>query len=70
MTAYIHYLLVNPEYQGKGIGKELLKLITEKYETYLRIVLIAYKEETGFYQKCGFIHNDRSVPMKITSLCT
>jgi len=28
MTAYIHYLLVRPEYQGKGIGQQL---ITIKY---------------------------------------
>lgn len=25
MTAYVHYLLVNPEYQRLGIGKQLVK---------------------------------------------
>ena len=25
MTAYIHYLLVRPEYQGRGVGKQLLE---------------------------------------------
>ena len=29
MTAYIHYLLVRPEYQGKGIGKQLLECAKE-----------------------------------------
>ena len=68
MTAYIHYLLVNPEYQGKGIGKELVRLITEKYKDYLRIVVIGYKKEVGFYEHCGFKVNERSTPMFITSL--
>ena len=54
MTVYIHFLLVNPEYQGKGIGKELLRRIIDKYSEYLRIVLIADEEETGFYQNSGF----------------
>jgi len=54
MTVYIHFLLVQPEYQGKGIGKELLKMMLDKYSDYLRVVLIAYEEETGFYQNSGF----------------
>ena len=54
MTAYVHFLLVDPAYQGKGIGKELLSLIADKYSEYLRIVLISYENQTGFYQNCGF----------------
>ena len=54
MTVYIHFLLVQPEYQGKRIGKELLKMTLDKYSEYLRVVLIADEAETGFYQNCGF----------------
>ena len=54
MTAYIHFLLINPEYQGKGIGKELLRMTKEKYKDYLRVVLIAEDKEVGFYQNSGF----------------
>ena len=70
MTAYIHYLLINPDYQGNGIGKELVRLITEKYKDYLRIVLIAYDEEIGFYEQCGFEAGKEKTPMFITALWT
>ena len=70
MTAYIHYLLINPEYQGKGIGKELVKLVSEKYKHYLRIVLIAYDKEVDFYKRCGFTAGKEKTPMFITSLWT
>ena len=70
MTAYMHYLLVDPAYQGKGVGKELVRLVSEKYKDYLRIVLIAYDKEIGFYQNCGFEVGKEKTPMFITSLWT
>ena len=70
MTAYIHYLLINPEYQGKGIGKELVRLTSDKYKEYLRIVLIAYNTEIEFYQKSGFAVGEKTTPMYITTLWT
>ena len=70
MTAYVHYLLVNPAYQGRGIGRELVRLITEKYKDYLRIVLIAYDREIGFYEGSGFEPGREVTPMFITSLGT
>lgn len=70
MTAYVHYLLVNPEYQGKQIGRELVRMIKEKYSDYLRIAVIAYDNELAFYENCGFKKSDNSSPMFITSLWT
>lgn len=70
MTAYIHYLLINPEYQHIGIGKKLVDMVKEKYKEYLRIVLVAYDEEVGFYEHCGFEKGDDKSPMFITKLWT
>ena len=70
MNAYVHYLLVRPEYQGKGIGKVLVDKVHEIYKDYLRIVVVAYNEELAFYEHCGFKKADDASPMFITSLWT
>ncbi len=70
MTAYIHYLLVDPEHQGQGIGRTLVEMAKEHYRDYLRIALIAYDKELSFYDKCGFRKSEDSSPMFITSLWT
>lgn len=70
MTAYIHYLLVNPAYHKLGIGKKLVEKMKEKYKEYLRIVIVAYNDEVGFYEACGFKKADDASPMFITSLWT
>lgn len=70
MTAYIHYLLVDPEYQDNSIGRTLVEMTKEKYKDYLRIVLVAYDNEQHFYENCGFKAEDKSSPMFITSLWT
>ena len=65
MTAYVHYLLINPDYQHQGIGKHLVEMIKEKYKDYLRIVIVAYNEELPFYESCGFKKADDASPMFI-----
>lgn len=59
LMAYIHYLCVRPEYQGNGIGGELLRQTKEKYKDYLYIILIAENEGLiAYYKKNGFEHID------------
>ena len=70
MTAYVHYLLVRPEYHGMGIGKELVQRIKARYADYLRIVVVAYDSEIGFYENCGFEKATGASPMFITDLWT
>ena len=55
LTAYVHYLCVDPQFQGKGIGKKLLEFIKEKYKDYLYIILIAENEPLiKYYRQNGF----------------
>lgn len=70
MTAYVHYLLVNPEYHRLQIGRTLVEMVKKKYADYLRIAVIAYNDELHFYENCGFKKADNASPMFITSLWT
>lgn len=70
MTVYFHYLLVMPQYQSKGIGKELVDRMLEEYKDFARKGLIAYNEEIEFYKKCGFEPHEDKTPMFITYLST
>ncbi len=70
MTAYVHYLLVNPEYHGMKIGRTLVDMVKQKYSDYLRIAIIAYDDEVHFYENCGFKKSENASPMFITSLWT
>ena len=70
MNAYIHYLLVDPEYQGMGIGRTLVDMAKRKYADYLRVSVIAYDDERHFYESCGFKKSEGASPMQITTLWT
>jgi GNAT superfamily N-acetyltransferase len=54
--ALILDMIVHPEYQGKGIGAELLQRFVAKCEAHhIRdIQLFAARDKTGFYTKGGF----------------
>lgn len=70
MNAYIHYLLVNPEFQDNAIGRTLVEMTKEHYKDYMRIALIAYNNEAHFYENCGFVKSTDASPMFITKLWT
>lgn len=65
MNAYVHYVLVRPEYQKRGIAKKLMKMNNEHYKDYVNVVLIAYKNTINFYESIGYSLNDEAVPMLI-----
>jgi GNAT superfamily N-acetyltransferase len=67
-TAYFHYLLVHPEHQSRGIGRGLIARMVANYRGYTRLVLVAYKEDVGFYEHCGFRVAERALSLQITSL--
>lgn len=68
MTAYMHYLLVNPKYQNCKIGKQLVDLVKQKYKDFLKIVIVSYNSSKPFYEKCGFEVAESSIPMYFTKM--
>lgn len=54
---YIQDILVLQEYQGQGIGNNLLRLILEKYKSIRQIILMTDDTEKtiNFYKKSGMV---------------
>ena len=67
MNAYIHYLLVDPEYQGQGIGKKLMEMTNEVYKDYVNVVLISYNDKIEFYEKCNYYFNTEQCAMRLNN---
>jgi GNAT superfamily N-acetyltransferase len=64
LHAMIYEMIVYPEYQGKGIGKEILKmLIKECKKNNIRdIQLFCAKGKREFYEKYGFVARQEDAP--------
>ena len=66
MLAYVHYVLVDPHYQGKGIAGHLIEMVKEKYQDYLYIeVMPEESKNASFYEKHGFHIMEDGVAMQI-----
>lgn len=57
--AFLHYLLVDPEYQGRHIGDELMKRVMCYFENLLYVKVIPSDSKTiPFYERYGFQQYD------------
>ena len=55
MLAQIHYVLVDPAYQGHGIAGKMIEYVKEKYKDFMYIDgMPEDKNNVPFYQKHGF----------------
>jgi GNAT superfamily N-acetyltransferase len=54
LVVYYPHLLVLPDYQGHGIGKELMRRLMARYEGFHQHMLVADVRALEFYRKCGF----------------
>ena len=52
--SYICDVAIHPEYQGKGIGKDIVKKLIEFSQGHRKIILYANPGKEGFYEKLGF----------------
>ena len=53
LSAYIPLLEVLPEYQGRGIGGELVRRMLERLDGLYMIDLTCDKDKIGFYERFG-----------------
>ena len=68
MLAYVHYVLVHPDYQGKGIASELIKRVKEEYKDFFYIEVMPEESKNAtFYKKHGFKIMEDGVAMQIVN---
>lgn len=66
MLAYMHYVLVHPDYQGKGIARTMIEKVKDKYKNYLYLeVMPEESKNAAFYERFGFHVMKDGVPMQI-----
>ena len=65
LVVYYPHLLILPEYQGKGIGKMIMKKLQKKYSDFHQQILVADGKAIDFYEKCGFEKAGSCLPMWI-----
>jgi GNAT superfamily N-acetyltransferase len=65
LVVYYPHLLVLPEYQGRGIGTELMRRLMARYAGFHQHMLVADGRALDFYRKCGFERAGNTEPMWI-----
>ncbi len=65
LVVYYPHMLVAPEYQGKGVGKQLMQAMQQRYQGFHQQMLTADGEAIGFYQSLGFSRAGKTEPMWI-----
>ena len=65
MLAFLHYVLVDPEYHGYGIASHMIEMAKEKYKDFFYIeVMPEESKNAGFYEKHGFHIMEDGVAMQ------
>ena len=66
MLAYMHYVLVHPDYHGNGIAGVMVEKVKEKYRHYLYLeVMPEESKNASFYERFGFQKMKDGVAMQI-----
>ncbi len=68
LTAYVHYVLVDPAYHGRGIASRMIEQVKERYRDFLYIeVMPEESKNKAFYQRFGFRVMEDGVAMQIVN---
>lgn len=68
MLAYMHWVLVNPKYQGMHVGSGLVERVKERYADYMFLeVMSEESKNVPFYQRHSFALMEDSRAMQIVT---
>ena len=66
MVAYMHYVLVHPDYHGQGIAGAMIEQVKAKYRDFLYLEIMPEEQKNAaFYQRFGFRVMEDGVPMQL-----
>ena len=66
LVAFVHYVLVHPEYQGQKIAGNMVEYIRDKYKNYLYIdEMPEDSKNVAFYESHGFHFMEGGTPIQI-----
>ena len=65
LVVYFPHLVVRPEYQGKGIGSEVMLWLMKRYRGFHQQALLADGRAADFYKKLGFRRAGSTEPLWI-----
>ena len=69
LVAFVHYVLVHPEYQGQKIAGNMVEYIRDKYKDYLYIEgMPEDSKNVAFYERHGFHVMEGGTPRQICNL--
>lgn len=54
LVVYFPHMLVLPEFQGKGVGRKMMRALLEKYSGFHQMMLVADANAVPFYKALGF----------------
>ena len=68
-VALLHYLLVDPAYQGQHVGQGLMERILEKYKRMLHIKIMPSDPKTiPFYERFGVVAGGSYTVMELNQM--
>jgi GNAT superfamily N-acetyltransferase len=65
LVVYFPHLVVRPDYQGRGIGTQLMIRMMARYRGFHQQALIADGRAIDFYKKLGFVRAGATEPLWI-----
>lgn len=68
MLAYMHWVLVNPAYQGMHVGSGLVQRVKQRYADYMFLEVMPEESKNApFYQRHGFTLMEDGRAMQIVT---
>ena len=63
LVVYFPHMLVHPDFQSRGIGGQLMRVLLERYAGFHQLMLTADGDAIRFYERMGFVRAGRTEPM-------